>query len=35
MTLNGDTVAVITQLADQVRQTAKDEIAHARLVALA
>ena len=35
MTLNGETVAVVTLLADQVRQTAKDEIAHARLVALA
>jgi hypothetical protein len=35
MTLNGDTVAVVTLLADQVRQTAKDEIAHARLVAVA
>jgi hypothetical protein len=35
MTLNGDTVAVVTLLGDQVRQTAKDEIAHARLVALA
>ena len=35
MTLNGDTVAVVTLLADQVRQTARDEIAHGRLVAVA
>ena len=35
MTLHGDTVAVVTLLADQVRQTARDEIAHGRLVAVA
>lgn len=35
MTLNGNTVAVVTLLAHQVRQTAKDEIAHARPVAVA
>ena len=35
MTLSGNTVAVVTLLADQVRQTAKDEIAHARAVAVA
>ena len=35
MTLSGNTVAVITLLAHQVRQTAKDEIAHARAVAVA
>ena len=35
MTLNGDTVAVVTLLADQMRQAARDEIAHVRLVAVA
>ena len=35
MTLNGDTVAVVTLLADQVRQTARDEIAHVRRAAVA
>jgi hypothetical protein len=35
MTLTGDTVAVVTLLADQVRQTARGEIAHARPVAVA
>jgi hypothetical protein len=35
MTLSGNTIAVVTLLAHQVRQTAKDEIAHARPVAVA
>ena len=35
MTLTGDTVAVVTLLASQVRQTAKGEIAHARPVTVA
>lgn len=35
MTLGGNTVAVVTLLAHQVRQTANDEIAHARPVAIA
>ncbi|MFO7631360.1 MAG: DUF4926 domain-containing protein [Caldilinea sp.] len=35
MTLNGDTVAVVTLTAAQVRPIAQHEIAHARLVALA
>ena len=35
MTLTGDTVAVVTLLASQVRQTAKGEIAHARPVLVA
>jgi len=35
MTLTGDTVAVVTLFTDQVRKTAKDEIAHARPVAIA
>jgi len=34
MTLAGKTLAVVTLLADQVRQIAKDEIAHARHVAV-
>ena len=33
MTLAGKTIAVVTLLADQIRQIAKDEIAHARHVA--
>jgi hypothetical protein len=32
MTLAGKTIAVITLLANQIRQIAKDEIAHARHV---
>jgi Domain of unknown function (DUF4926) len=35
MTLAGKTIAVVTLLAHQVRQIAKDEIAHARHVAVA
>ncbi len=35
MTLAGATIAVVTLLATQVRPIAKDEIAHARSVALA
>jgi Domain of unknown function (DUF4926) len=35
MTLTGNTIAVVTLLADQVRQATKDEIAHARPVAVA
>ena len=35
MTLAGHTVAVVTLLANQIRQIAKDEIAHARHVAMA
>jgi len=35
MTLNGETVAVVTLTAVQVRPIARHEIAHARLVALA
>ena len=35
MTLAGSTIAVVTLLAHQVRQIAKDEIAHARAVAVA
>ena len=35
MTLAGSTVAVVTLLASQVRPIAKDEIAHARSVAVA
>jgi hypothetical protein len=35
MTLAGTTLAVVTLLADQVRPVAKDEIAHARSVAVA
>jgi hypothetical protein len=34
-TLAGKTLAVVTLLADQIRQIAKDEIAHARHVAVA
>ena len=34
MTLSGNTVAVVTLLAHQIRQTAKDEIAHVRPVAV-
>ena len=34
MTLAGKTIAVVTLRADQVRPIAKDEIAHARQVAL-
>jgi hypothetical protein len=34
MTLTGKTIAVVTMRADQVRPIAKDEIAHARQVAL-
>ena len=33
MTLAGQTIAVVTLLANQIRQIAKDEIAHARHVA--
>ena len=33
MTLAGHTIAVVTLLANQIRQIAKDEIAHARHVA--
>ena len=32
MTLTGHTIAVVTLLANQIRQIAKDEIAHARHV---
>ena len=35
MTLAGNTIAVVTLLADQVRPIAKDEIAHARNVSVA
>ncbi len=35
MTLAGKTLAVVTLLANQIRQNAKDEIAHARHVAVA
>ena len=35
MTLAGKTIAVVTLLANQIRQIAKDEIAHARHVAVA
>jgi len=35
MTLAGKTIAVVTLLANQVRSIAKDEIAHARSVAIA
>ena len=35
MILAGKTLAVVTLLADQIRQIAKDEIAHARHVAVA
>jgi hypothetical protein len=35
MTLAGHTIAVVTLLANQVRQIAKDEIAHARHLAAA
>jgi len=35
MTLAGRTIAVVTLLANQVRQIARDEIAHARHVATA
>jgi hypothetical protein len=35
MTLAGHTIAVVTLLANQIRQIAKDEIAHARHVAVA
>ena len=35
MTLAGKTIAVVTLLATQIRQFAKDEIAHARPVAVA
>jgi hypothetical protein len=35
MTLAGKTIAVVTLLADQVRSIAKDEIAHARSMAVA
>ena len=35
MTLTGSTIAIVTLLAHQVRQTARDEIAHARPVAVA
>ncbi len=35
MTLAGKTLAVVTLLANQIRQIAKDEIAHARHVAVA
>jgi hypothetical protein len=35
MTLAGHTIAVVTLLASQVRPIAKDEIAHARQVAVA
>jgi hypothetical protein len=35
MTLAGKTIAVVTLLAGQIRQIAKDEIAHARHVAIA
>jgi Domain of unknown function (DUF4926) len=34
MTLAGKTLAVVTLLADQIRRIAKDEIAHARHVAV-
>ena len=35
VTLTGKTIAVVTLLASQVRSIAKDEIAHARSVAMA
>jgi hypothetical protein len=35
MTLAGKTIAVVTLLAHQIRQIAKDEIAHVRQVAVA
>jgi hypothetical protein len=35
MTLAGKTIAVVTLLANQVRQIAKDEIAHVRPVMVA
>ena len=35
MTLVGKTIAVVTLLADQIRQVAKDEMAHARALAAA
>ena len=35
MTLAGHTIAVVTLLANQIRQVARDEIAHVRHVALA
>jgi len=35
MTLTGKTIAVVVLLADQIRPIAKDEIAHARSVAVA
>jgi hypothetical protein len=35
MTLAGHTIAVVTLLANQIRQIAKDEIAHARHVEVA
>lgn len=35
MTLAGKTIAVVTLLANQIRPIAKDEIAHARTVAIA
>jgi len=35
MTLAGRTIAVVTLLENQIRQIAKDEIAHARCVAAA
>jgi hypothetical protein len=35
VTLAGKTIAVVTLLANQIRQIAKDEIAHARPVAVA
>ena len=35
MTLDGKTIAVVTLLANQVRPIARDEIAHARSVAVA
>ena len=35
MTLAGKTIAVVTLLANQIRQIAKNEIAHARQVAAA
>ena len=35
MTLTGRTIAVVTLLSDQLRHSAKDEIAHARPVAIA
>jgi len=35
MTLTGHTIAVVTLLANQIRQITRDEIAHARPVAVA